>query len=406
MAAYAGIAMCTLVMLGGGGAAVATRQKIAGGGAAFVGMVSVIMLSLYVAGYLGGAPKRDRAIKEATKEGGEFKKWMVPIYDAIKTGDAYDYEPKGDEREKANQFMEMGKLYQTAQCKYSDWSDWDNDCSDPDNSFRARTRTIGDGADAKKCKNTRELEACGAQDCTMSEWSKCDADGKQTRTVVSPALFGGKACGALESTENCSIVTVPKPDQEPEEPVDDKTSDETGEVIEYLSRGGVDYQSGVIKMHKDKTVEECQAICDADESCGLIVRNPDSGTCWTKRAEDIKSIAPMANRNAYIKKGSERSIPDDVRYASKSGTNYWGRIVEGPNKMVDADISECLRACDDNLNCDVVVYSAADGKGPGAKPACWLKSADDVTKRNPDEKYTSYIKSGLSTDEMDGLINM
>lgn len=350
-AAYAGIAMCTLVMLGGGGAAVATRQKMAGGGAAFIGLVSVIMLSLYVAGYLGGAPKRDRAIKEATAEGGEFKEWMVSVYDDINSNEAYDYKPKGDEREKAIQFMEMGKLFEIAQCKYSDWSSWDNDCSDASNRRRKRTRTIGADADAVKCVDLNETELCGAKDCMMSEWSEC-ADGKRNRTVVSPAMFGGKVCGVMEEVGPCAIATTPVASTTPTIPMDASSTVETIRQVDdvvteqaksaaatvstavmpvsgggstaavqptaeavttYIMEKGLDLTGATIKMLEDTSVVACKQECDNESECALFVRNPTNGTCWLKKGEGFSEARVMpTTRNAHIKSSKLENVKNFV----------------------------------------------------------------------------------------------
>jgi hypothetical protein len=104
-------------------------------------------------------------------------------------------------------------------CVVSDWSAW-GACSLPcGGGVQTRFRTIITPAanGGTPCPlNLTETQSCNTQPCPIncvlgewSQWSSCSAPcggGTQTRTrtVVTPAAFGGTPCGALSETQACN----------------------------------------------------------------------------------------------------------------------------------------------------------------------------------------------------------
>lgn len=93
-------------------------------------------------------------------------------------------------------------------CVQSGWSSW-SQCSAPcGGGTQTQTRSIitnaANGGNA--CGSNIQTQSCNTQpcpvDCVVSPWSSCSAacgqTGKITRTVITPASNGGKACPPLE----------------------------------------------------------------------------------------------------------------------------------------------------------------------------------------------------------------
>ncbi|DAZ96645.1 TPA: hypothetical protein N0F65_005824 [Lagenidium giganteum] len=110
--------------------------------------------------------------------------------------------------------LEEQQVCPPVDCALSGWSDW-TDCK-PDASnvwWHSKSRTILTPPlyDGKPCDDLQKVEKCDAKDCKATDWSAwsaCFQDGykwyqKQTRTVATPAQFGGKECGPMEQRQPC-----------------------------------------------------------------------------------------------------------------------------------------------------------------------------------------------------------
>jgi hypothetical protein len=109
-------------------------------------------------------------------------------------------------------------------CGVSAWSEWsacDKTCG---GGSQSQTRTITQQAanGGAACPTTlSQTRACGTDpcpvDCVVSEWgswltcSKACGGGEQsqTRTVVTPAAYGGKACPVLSQSQQCNSQPCP-----------------------------------------------------------------------------------------------------------------------------------------------------------------------------------------------------
>jgi hypothetical protein len=97
-------------------------------------------------------------------------------------------------------------------CVVSEWSAW-SQCID---SSQSRTRTIITPAlyGGTACPVLSETQSCAMPvNCVVSEWSdwsEC-VDGTQTRTrtVITPASNGGTACPVLSESQSCEVAPTP-----------------------------------------------------------------------------------------------------------------------------------------------------------------------------------------------------
>jgi hypothetical protein len=112
-------------------------------------------------------------------------------------------------------------------CKVTEWGQWgecDQPCG-PGQQKRMRsvsTPSAFGGAACPPASDLEETRACQIKECPVdcvmtewSQWSNCSAEcgeGEQTRsrTVVTPAKFGGAACGASIETRKCIVKPCPK----------------------------------------------------------------------------------------------------------------------------------------------------------------------------------------------------
>ena len=141
-----------------------------------------------------GKATRTRSVTKAAVNGGECAAWLVEH----RTCDTVPCEED---------------------CRVSSWGAW-SDCSQScGTGRRTRARTLVRDADAGglPCPALNDEQACSvtncAVDCALSPWaswgacSKSCGGGRQTRTrtVEQPAIYGGRACAALASSQSCAI---------------------------------------------------------------------------------------------------------------------------------------------------------------------------------------------------------
>eukprot|EP00928_Gymnodinium_smaydae_P064666 TRINITY_DN4794_c0_g2_i1.p1 TRINITY_DN4794_c0_g2~~TRINITY_DN4794_c0_g2_i1.p1 ORF type:complete len:1188 (-),score=266.17 TRINITY_DN4794_c0_g2_i1:180-3743(-) len=109
-------------------------------------------------------------------------------------------------------------------CKYSEWTKWDDCLASCGGSTQERTRQIVRHATPGgiPCSgDLKQVQACNMQpcdidntDCKLSEWSgfsECGADNQRYRHrhVVAPASGDGRPCeGSLEDTETCPLEVI------------------------------------------------------------------------------------------------------------------------------------------------------------------------------------------------------
>jgi len=110
-----------------------------------------------------------------------------------------------------------------ADCEVGDWSNWSSCTKACGSGTQTRTRSVIKPAVAggKECSVLNETQTCNTQscskDCQVSEWSDWSACTKtcgggtriRTRVVNTPATNGGKECPALNETEVCNTQACP-----------------------------------------------------------------------------------------------------------------------------------------------------------------------------------------------------
>jgi hypothetical protein len=103
-------------------------------------------------------------------------------------------------------------------CKVNDWSEWSN-CNKPcggGQMTRTRTIRVQPQYGGMSCPSLSDVQDCNANpcpvNCSVSDWggwSKCDKEcggGTQTRTrtVTTPAAYGGNPCPSLTDVQECN----------------------------------------------------------------------------------------------------------------------------------------------------------------------------------------------------------
>lgn len=126
-------------------------------------------------------------------------------------------------------------------CQVSDWSAWSACSASCGGGVQTRTRSITTPAQfgGAACPALSETRACNTQSCApdpidcqvsdWSDWSACSAScgggvRVRNRSILVPAQFGGQSCPATQQTEACNILSCtpdpvdPPPSSVPETP--------------------------------------------------------------------------------------------------------------------------------------------------------------------------------------------
>ena len=107
-------------------------------------------------------------------------------------------------------------------CVVSEWSEWSECTKVCNGGTQTRTRTvITPASNGGTCPELSETRACNEQpcpvDCVVSDWSEWSTCTKacgggiqtRTRTVITPAMYGGRPCPTLSDTMVCNAQPCP-----------------------------------------------------------------------------------------------------------------------------------------------------------------------------------------------------